>query len=121
MLESQRSTKTLSVSVFVKNIEDDNWTKSYTWYDTKARPIGTYSFNYLGGYTKTETLLDFTGVPLQTFTYHSRLNTTTPAVTDKERFVYNQFNNALEKHYHEVVGKSPEILLTDNRAAQSRK
>ena len=109
-----QTTKSFLTASFVKNIENNNWTKNYTFYDQKGRPIGSHSVNHLSGYTKIESILDFTGVPLQTFTYHSRLNTTTPAVTIKERFVYNQFNNALEKHYHEVVGKSPEILLTDN-------
>lgn len=31
-----------------------------------------------------------------------------------ERFVYNPHSRALEKHYHEVVGKTPEELLTEN-------
>lgn len=109
-----QTTKSFPTASFAKNIENSSWTKNYTFYDQKGRPIGNHSINHLSGYTKIESILDFTGVPLQTFTYHSRLNTTTPAVTIKERFVYNQFNNALEKHYHEVVGKSPEILLTDN-------
>ncbi len=110
---SVRSTKGLPTASFVNNIEANGWTKNYTFYDIKARPIGTYSFNYLGGYTKTESLLDFAGVAQKTFTYHKRLNADAE-IKIKERFEYNQYTNALVKHYHEVVGKSPEVLLTEN-------
>ncbi|WP_312994890.1 DUF6443 domain-containing protein, partial [Chryseobacterium flavum] len=41
-----RSTKGLPVASYVKNIEDDNWTKTYTWYDTKGRVIGSRSINH---------------------------------------------------------------------------
>lgn len=34
------STKGLPVAGFVKNIENDEWTKSYTWYDTRGRSFG---------------------------------------------------------------------------------
>ncbi|MCL8538955.1 RHS repeat-associated core domain-containing protein, partial [Chryseobacterium gallinarum] len=44
-----RSTKGLPTMSLVKNIEDDNWTKNYTYYDTKGRVIGTHSINHLGG------------------------------------------------------------------------
>ncbi len=107
------STKGLPTAFFVKNIGNDQWTKNYMFYDLKARPIATYSFNHLGGYTKNESKLDFAGTPLQTLTYHRR-RVADEEIQVKERFVYNPFNNALEKHYHEVVGKSPEVLLTDN-------
>ncbi|WP_419487537.1 DUF6443 domain-containing protein, partial [Chryseobacterium bernardetii] len=65
-----RSTKGLPVMSLVKNIEDDNWTKNYTYYDTKGRAIGTHSINHLGGYTKTESRLDFAGVAQSVITRH---------------------------------------------------
>ena len=108
-----QTTKSFPTASFVKNIENNNWTKNYTFYDQKGRPIGNHSINHLGGYTKTESILDFSGVPQQTFTYHKRKNTDAE-LQIKERFVYNLYNNALEKHYHEVVGKTPEELLTEN-------
>ena len=108
-----RSLKGLPTASFINNIETNSWTKNYTFYDLKARPFATYSFNHLGGYTKTESELDFAGTPQKTFTYHKKQNTGT-VVQIKERFVYNQYNNALEKHYHEVVGKTPEELLAEN-------
>jgi RHS repeat-associated protein len=107
------STQSLPVASYVKNIEDDAWTTSYSFYDRKGRVIGTHAYNHLGGYTKTESVLDFTGVPQHTYTYHKRLSSS-QEVQIKERFEYNQYSNALEKHYHEVVGKTPEELLSDN-------
>jgi len=108
---TERSTKGLPVMSFVKNIEDDNWTKNYTYYDTKGRSIGTYSINHLGGYTKTESKLDFAGALQNTNTYHLR-KTGEIGVTVKERFVYDHQNRILQ-HYHQVDSQ-PEQLLADN-------
>ena len=93
---------------YVKNIEDDNWTKNYTWYDTKGRPIGSHSINHLGGFTKTESELDFTGVVQQSFTSHSRASTTTE-VTIEENFEYDPQNRLL-MHKHKVNGGNEEVL-----------
>ncbi|MDP9962234.1 DUF6443 domain-containing protein [Chryseobacterium lathyri] len=108
---SSKSTRGLPTASYVKNIEDDSWTKNYSWYDTKARVIGTHSVNHLGGYTKTETELDFAGVPQKTNTYHLRKQDEI-GVTVKERFVYDN-QNRLKQHYHQVDEK-PEELLTEN-------
>jgi len=106
-----RSTKGLPVMSLVKNIEDDNWTKNYTYYDTKGRAVGGYSINHLGGYTRTESQLDFAGVPLKSITRHKRLDTDTEKVIT-ENFEYDQ-QNRLKKHYHQVDSQ-PQELLTEN-------
>ncbi|WP_051890838.1 RHS repeat-associated core domain-containing protein, partial [Chryseobacterium sp. JM1] len=106
-----RSTKGLPVMGMVKNIEDDSWTTNYTYYDTKGRPVGSYSINHLGGYTKTESKLDFAGVPQMTNTYHVR-RPGESGITVKERFVYDH-QNRLKEHYHQVDDK-PEQLLAEN-------
>ncbi|KAA0125968.1 RHS repeat-associated core domain-containing protein [Chryseobacterium sp. SN22] len=108
---SSISTKSLPVASYVKNIEDDNWTKNYTWYDKKGRSIGTYSFNHLGGYTKTETELDFAGVAQKTNTSHLR-KLGEIGVTVQERFVYDSQNRLLQ-HYHKVDDQT-EVLLAEN-------
>ena len=108
---NNRSVKSMPTASYVKNIEDNNWTRSYTFYDTKARAIGSYSKNHLGGYTKTESVLDFAGTPLNTYTYHRRLSSDTDKQI-KERFVYDTQNRLLQ-HYHQV-DTNPEELLTDN-------
>ncbi|EJL73321.1 DUF6443 domain-containing protein [Chryseobacterium populi] len=108
---SNVSTKSLPVASYVKNIEDDNWTKAYTWYDMRGRVIGTHSINHLGGYTKTENKLDFAGVPQKVNTTHLRKQGEI-GVTVQERFVYDN-QNRLKQHFHQVDA-GPEELLVEN-------
>ncbi|MCY0976453.1 DUF6443 domain-containing protein, partial [Chryseobacterium sp. CY350] len=103
-----KSTKSLPIMTLVKNIEDDSWTKSYSYYDTKRRPVGAYSINHLGGYTKTESELDFAGAVLQTKTYHKRLATDTEKVIT-ETFTYDHQNRLLT-HKHKIDNRAEEIL-----------
>ncbi|MDQ0593719.1 RHS repeat-associated protein [Chryseobacterium ginsenosidimutans] len=102
------STKGLCVASYVKNIEDDNWTKNYLWYDSKGRTIAIHSINHLGGYTKTETKLDFAGTVLQTKAYHKRLNTDTEKVI-VQNFEYDNLNR-LKKQWHQVDSNLQELL-----------
>ncbi|GAA4149493.1 DUF6443 domain-containing protein [Chryseobacterium ginsenosidimutans] len=102
------STKGLPVISVIKNIEDDNWTKNYTYYDKKARPIGSYSINHLGGRTKIDSKLDFAGAVQQTITTHKRLNTDTDRVIT-ENFTYDTQNRLLT-HSHQVDSNPTEYL-----------
>ncbi|MGE8556612.1 MAG: DUF6443 domain-containing protein [Chryseobacterium jejuense] len=106
-----KSTKGLPVMSLVKNIEDDNWTKNYSYYDTKGRVIGTYSINHLGGYTKTESKLDFSGAAQTVITKHKRLETDTER-TITETFDYDHQNRLLV-HKHQV-DTNPVEILTQN-------
>lgn len=106
------STKSLPTASYVSNVETNVWTKNYIWYDTKGRTIGTHSINHLGGYTKTESLLDFAGVPQKMNTYHKRRNADTELVIQEEFGYDNQ--NRLLTHTHEVVGKTSKELLVEN-------
>ena len=105
------STKGLPVASYVKNIEDDSWTKNYTWYDTKGRSIGSRSDNHLGGYTVVNNKLDFAGAVLQTNTYHKRL-AGDPETGIAEVFEYDH-QNRVKKHWH-YVGNNPGELLAEN-------
>ena len=105
---SNISTKSLPVASYVKNIEDDNWTKNYTWYDQKGRAVGSHSINHLGGYTKTETELDFSGTPQKVYTYHLRKEGES-GIAVKERFVYDAQNRLLQ-HFHQVDNNTEELL-----------
>ncbi|MCQ4142702.1 RHS repeat-associated core domain-containing protein, partial [Chryseobacterium sp. EO14] len=105
------STKGLAVASYTKNIEDDNWTKNYIWYDSKGRSIATHSINHLGGYTKTESKLDFAGVVQQTKAYHKRLSTDTEKVI-VQNFEYDSLNR-LKKQWHQV-DSNPQELLVEN-------
>ncbi|WP_276833709.1 RHS repeat-associated core domain-containing protein, partial [Chryseobacterium cucumeris] len=103
-----RSTKGMPVMSFVKNIEDDSWTKNYTYYDRKGRAIGSHSINYVGGYTHTESKLDFAGVTKLAITRHKRLDTDTEKVIT-ETFDYDHQNRLLS-HKHQVDSNPVEIL-----------
>ncbi|WBV52269.1 DUF6443 domain-containing protein [Chryseobacterium gambrini] len=105
------STMGILTAAYVKNIEDNNWTKTYSYYDSMGRAIATKSTNHLGGYTNTETELDFAGVPVKTNTYHLRKQGEV-GVTVQERFEYDS-QNRLVKHYHQV-DNNPEELLAEN-------
>jgi len=105
--------KNLPVASFIKTLGNNTWTKSYIWYDYKQRAVGSHTVNHLGGYTKTESQLDFTGVVQKTNTYHKRSSLGTEIQIAQE-FVYDHQNRLL-KQYHEVVGKSPKELLTQNK------
>jgi RHS repeat-associated protein len=102
------NTKSLPLASYVKNIEDDNWTKSYTWYDQKGRAIGSHSINHLGGYTKTESELDFSGTPKMAITRHKRLDSDTERVIT-ENFTYDHQNRLLT-HTHQVDNNPVEYL-----------
>ena len=105
------STKSLPTASYVKNIEDDNWTKDFIWYDMKGRVIGTHSVNHLGGYTKVESKLDFLGYPVNTNTFHVRKQGEV-GVKVKERFISDPQHRLL-KHFHQINDR-PEELLTEN-------
>ncbi|UEQ79039.1 RHS repeat-associated core domain-containing protein [Chryseobacterium arthrosphaerae] len=105
------STLSMPTAVYTKNIENDNWTRTYFYYDTKGRMVGNQSWNHLGGYTKTESELDFTGNILRTATVHKRKSDEV-GVTVKERFVYDD-QNRVKYHYHQV-NSQPEELLAEN-------
>ncbi|WP_051230794.1 DUF6443 domain-containing protein [Epilithonimonas caeni] len=106
------NTTGLPVATYLNNIEKNSWTKSYVYYDEKGRAIASYSKNHLGGYTKTESFLDFTGVIQKANTYHKRKSSSEELVI-KEEFGYD-FQNRLLTHTHEVVGKTPKELLVEN-------
>ncbi|UEQ78617.1 DUF6443 domain-containing protein [Chryseobacterium arthrosphaerae] len=103
-----KTTKGLPVMNLVKNVEDDNWTKSYLYYDLKGRAVGSYSINHLGGYTRTESVLDFAGVTQQSKVYHKRLAADTEKVIT-QTFTYDAQNRMLV-HKHQIDTQPEEIL-----------
>ncbi|WP_061084474.1 DUF6443 domain-containing protein [Chryseobacterium indologenes] len=102
------NTQAMPTLSFVKNIEDDNWTKNYAYYDAEGRLISTYTINHLGGYSRIENELDFAGVTKQTKIYHKRLS------GDKEMVIAQSFDydgqNRMIRHRHQVGGQAVEML-----------
>ena len=83
----------------VKGLATGSWTRavttssetlgetSYALYDNKTRPISSRITNYLGGYTQTDTKLNFDGTPSYTITKHKRITSSTE-LTVREDFAY---------------------------------
>lgn len=115
---SVRSTKTMPTGSYTRNIENDSWSSAFIWYDTMGRAVGTYGKNHLGGFTSTETSLDFSGKVKETYTYHSR-NTTSAEVIIKDRYIYSPYQ-FLQKHYQQINGQTEELIsdLTYNDLGQ---
>lgn len=102
------STKSLKTASYLKNIEDDKWTKTYHYYDFKGRQIATKTTNHLEGYTNKEFKLDFSGLATESYTYHKRTPTDTE-VKIKESFIYDNGKRIL-KQYHQVDNLAEELL-----------
>ncbi|WP_300486766.1 DUF6443 domain-containing protein [Flavobacterium sp.] len=85
--------------------------QSYTLYDLKYRPIRAYTINHLGGYTRVDSKLDFSGKTLQTLTYH-KLNSSATELKLTDTFVYTE-EDRLVLHKHKI-NEEAEQLLTKN-------
>ena len=105
------STKSLPTASFIKNIENDNWTKNFLWYDGKGRIIKAYTINHMNGYTTKETKFDFAGIPQENYTHHKRTEADNE-ITIGETYEYDT-QNRLKKHWHRI-NNNPAELLTEN-------
>ena len=106
-----KSTKGLPVMSLVKNIEDDDWTKNYVYYDKRGRVVGNYSINHLGGRTEVASKLDFSGVVQQSITRHKRLSTDIDRIIT-ENFTYDSQNRLLSQTHQ--VDSNPVEYLAQN-------
>ncbi|WKL47610.1 DUF6443 domain-containing protein [Flavobacterium pectinovorum] len=107
----------------VKGLGTGNWTRvpttasamlhetSTIFYDLKSRPIRTYSQNHLGGYTVTDSKLDFTGKPLYTISKHKR-TAGDLELTVKEEFTYS-LQDRLLTHTHQINGGVTQLLASN--------
>ena len=82
-----------------------------TFYDSKARPVRIYSTNHLGGYTYTDSKLDFTGKTLYTISRHKRTTGSTELAI-REDFTYSA-QDRLITHTHQINGGAAQ-LMADN-------
>ncbi|MBX9807007.1 MAG: RHS repeat-associated core domain-containing protein, partial [Flavobacteriaceae bacterium] len=86
---------------------------SYILYDAKARPVKTFSTNYLGGYTQIDSNLDtFSGRLNYTETRHKRLSGDTELYI-KEAYTYST-QDRLITHTHQIgVSGTPQLLVSN--------
>jgi RHS repeat-associated protein len=79
--------------------------------DLKARPIRTNFQNHFGGYTNTDTKLDFAGKVLYTITRHKRTSGDSELVV-REEFTYSAQDRLLT-HTHQVNGGAVQFLASN--------
>ena len=84
---------------------------SYILYDSKSRPIRNYVNSYLGGYTSTDTKLDWRGKVLNTIQKHKRLNSDTE-ITVRNNFTYSAQERLLT-HTHQIGSGAIEMLANN--------
>ena len=86
--------------------------RNYVLYDFKARPVKTFSLNYLGGYTQVDTSLDFAGKTIYTETRHKRIN------ADTELYVRDDYSytpqDRMLAHYHKIGTAGTPQLIAEN-------
>ena len=112
--------ETQNTTTSVKGLPTGSWVRvltsgaeffgeySYTIYDTKYRPVRSYTTNYLGGYTQVDTKLDWTGKAEYTLTKHKRVSSSTEIVT-KDMFEYSA-QDKLVKHKHKINALAEQLL-----------
>jgi RHS repeat-associated protein len=118
LIEGQQAlvnVKSLATGVWLRALTGSGDTygeTTYTFYDSKGRPIRTMTTNYLGGYTQTDSKLDFDGTTLYTITKHKRI----PASTEikvREDFTYTAQDRLLSQT-HDINDASYTQLLSYN-------
>jgi len=84
---------------------------STIFYDDKSRPVRSYTQNYLGGYTTTDSKLDFTGKTLYTITRHKRTTGDTE-LSIREDFTYSPQDRLLT-HTHQINGGAVQLMANN--------
>lgn len=82
--------------------------QSYTLYDPKYRPIRSYTANHLGGYTRIDSKLDFSGKIEFTQTYH-KLNSSSPEYMVKDSYTYTDEDRLL-MHIQQINGGAEQLI-----------
>ncbi|GAA4276428.1 hypothetical protein GCM10022259_11520 [Aquimarina mytili] len=102
-------TKGLTTSSWVKTLGESTWTKTYTYFDERGRSIKTYEKNHLGGFTNSDTELDFTGKVLESVTTH-KINTSAEELLITDRFEYDDTDRLTSQY--QTINNQPEELIS---------
>ncbi|WP_338841187.1 DUF6443 domain-containing protein [Flavobacterium ginsenosidimutans] len=85
---------------------------STIFYDSRARPISTYTTNHLGGANRIDSELDFTGKTLTTQTFHRRLNGDATMMVE-EKFTYSAQDRLLT-HTHKIGSGTAQLMASNS-------
>lgn len=81
---------------------------TYTLYDAKSRPVRTRTTTYLGGYTETDSKLDFDGTVQYAITRHKRISSATELVT-RQDYTYTAQDRLLSET-HTIGSQSAQLM-----------
>ncbi|WP_238567926.1 DUF6443 domain-containing protein [Flavobacterium sp. ASV13] len=107
----------------VKGLKTGSWTRALSTpsslageiniivYDVQARPIRTYTQNHLGGYTYTDSMLDFSGKVIYTITKHARTSGDTE-LEIREDFTYSAQDRLLT-HTHQINKGNVQLMASN--------
>ncbi len=108
------NTKTLPTGNWVRAVSTASSIAGETstiFYNINFKPVRTYTQNHLGGYTYTDSKLDFTGKALYTITKHKRTSGDTE-VTVREDFTYSPQDRLLT-HTHQINGGAVQLIAAN--------
>ena len=121
LLKTYNCVDNQTVTTATKGLPTGSWTRvpttsaevkaeiNYVLYDYKYRPIRTYTTNYLGGYTNTDSKLDsFSGLLQYTLQKHKR-TANNAELTVKDTFTYSP-QDRLIQHTHQINGGAEQLL-----------
>ena len=98
--------RVLETSVLYKNEQ------SYSLYDAKARLVRSYTLNHLGGYSYTDSKLDFAGKPVYTISRHKRTSAATELMT-KDTYTYSA-QDRLITQTHQINTGAVELITANS-------
>ncbi len=103
-------TKGLLTSAWIKTIGANTWSKRYTYFDERGRGIKTYEKNHVGGYTNSDTKLDFIGKVLYSTTTHKK-DVSSELLTIKDRYDYDKSSRIISQ-FQKINDQPEEVLST---------
>jgi len=106
------SLKGMATASMIRIMGTYSWERTFMVYDGNSRPVGTYKTNHLGGRTKTESKLNFRGLPEFTVTKHKRTATGIEVVI-RDEFTYDSMERP-DRHTQSVNSSSAKNLIAKN-------
>ena len=106
-----QNTKSLATGSKVRVLDTDLWITSVSYYDDKARPIYTESFNaYLNSVDKVAIQLDFVGKVLEATAIH--VKDSNAAITVKDNYTYDHAGRLLTQV--QTIGANEELIVNNH-------
>jgi RHS repeat-associated protein len=104
--------KGLATGSKVKVLDNTEWITTISYYDDKARPIYTYSFNdYLNTTDIVKSDLDFVGKVNETTSFHTNTDNNDPTIEVKDSIIYDHMGRV--KKQLQTIGTQTEVIVSN--------